>query len=105
MTNHRPPDPYDFLTQVPSFDVTSADLTDGQQMPDAQVFDGWGMTGQNLSPHLAWSGFPAATESCAVSIYDPDAPTTSGFWHWWALDVSEPVPGRARAAGGEGGWS
>lgn len=99
MTHHRPPDPYEFLTQVPSFDLTSADLTDGQQMPAAQVFDGWGMTGQNLSPQLAWSGFPDETRSFAVSMYDPDAPTTSGFWHWSLFDLPRSV---TEVAGGAG---
>src|SRR5262245_60768912 len=99
MTTNRPPDPYEFLTQVPSFDVTSADLTDGQQMPDAQVFDGWGMTGQNLSPQLAWSGFPDETRSFAVSIYDPDAPTTSGFWHWSLFDLRPSTTALASGAG------
>jgi Raf kinase inhibitor-like YbhB/YbcL family protein len=90
----RAPLPYEFLPSVGSFRLESDDVADGQTLPEAHVH-----AAGDQSPHLRWSGFPAATRSFAVTCYDPDAPTGSGFWHWLLLDVPVDVTELPRDAG------
>ncbi len=79
--------------------VTSASLQDNARMPEEQVFDGWGMTGGNLSPQLSWAGAPEGTKGYAVTCFDPDAPTPSGFWHWLLLGIPAEVTSLEAGAG------
>ncbi len=79
--------------------LTSPDLKPGGKIADEQVFNGWDCKGQNVSPALAWTGAPKGTKSFAVSIYDPDAPTGSGFWHWWVANLPPDTTGLPKGAG------
>jgi len=72
--------------QAPAFTLTSPDLAGGT-FTDKFVLNGFGCTGQNVSPALAWSNAPAGTKSFAVQVHDPDAPTASGFWHWAVYNI------------------
>lgn len=91
--------PYADLPQVPTFTLSSTEVTDGQPLATAQLSGVMGAGGADVSPQLSWSGFPAATLSFAVTMYDPDAPTAAGFWHWAVADV--PVEVTELAAGAE----
>jgi Raf kinase inhibitor-like YbhB/YbcL family protein len=70
-----------------SMSLTSADLKEGATIDKEQVFKGFGCTGGNVSPALSWSGAPEGTKSFAVTMYDPDAPTGSGWWHWVVFNI------------------
>jgi Raf kinase inhibitor-like YbhB/YbcL family protein len=68
-----------------TFTLKSKDI--GGQMTLQQVLNGFGCTGQNLSPQLSWENAPSGTKSFAITIYDKDAPTGSGWWHWVVFDL------------------
>jgi Raf kinase inhibitor-like YbhB/YbcL family protein len=82
-----------------AFILTSPDVTAGGKIADAQVFSGFGCKGGNVSPQLAWSGAPAGTRSFALLMYDPDAPTGSGWWHWVLYNIPASVTSLAAGAG------
>jgi Raf kinase inhibitor-like YbhB/YbcL family protein len=101
-----PNDPFYRLPEVPRFAVRSTDVVDGQPFAPPQLSGIFGVPGgKDRSPQLSWSGAPAATRSFAVTVYDPDAPTGAGFWHWVAADIPPDVtelPSGAGEPGGEG---
>jgi Raf kinase inhibitor-like YbhB/YbcL family protein len=99
MDPDRPPIPYIYLPPVHGIELTSDDLEHGGRVPDTHCADSMGMTGDNLSPHLRWSGAPEGTQSFAVTCFDPDAPTGSGFWHWVLFDLPPSTTELARGAG------
>jgi len=89
-----------------AFAVTSNSFKDGDYLPKDFILSadfGFGCAGGNTSPHLKWSGAPAGTKSFAVTCYDPDAPTGSGFWHWLVVNIPADVTELALGAGSAGG--
>lgn len=80
-----------------TFTVTSTGFTDGSTLPDAQVY-----AKGNRSPQLSWSGAPEGTRSFAITCFDPDAPTGSGFWHWTVANIPADVTALAEGASSAG---
>jgi Raf kinase inhibitor-like YbhB/YbcL family protein len=80
--------------------LSSTAMPDGSRVASPQVFDGFGCTGGNISPDLKWSGAPRGTKSFAVTLYDPDAPTGSGWWHWVVFNIP-PAVTELRAGSGD----
>lgn len=81
-----------------SFQLTSQDIQEGHPMAKTFEYAGWGCDGGNVSPQLMWQDAPEGTQSFAITMYDPDAPTGSGFWHWIAFDIPASVNELKRGA-------
>ncbi|WP_286267850.1 YbhB/YbcL family Raf kinase inhibitor-like protein [Thalassotalea atypica] len=86
-----------------SLTLTSNDIKHGKHMSTTQEFQGFGCSGENLSPQLEWSGAPTGTKSFAITVYDPDAPTGSGWWHWQVINIPKGVNELAAGAGSSSG--
>ncbi|WP_187441035.1 YbhB/YbcL family Raf kinase inhibitor-like protein [Corynebacterium urealyticum] len=79
------PDPYAPLADLPKLKISSETFADGDRLPEAQL------GGNDVSPQLSWEPGPEGTESYAVTCFDPDAPTASGFWHWAVFNIPASV--------------
>jgi hypothetical protein len=87
------------LSPAAAFKLESPTVKPGATLTDAQVFNGFGCSGKNVSPALEWSGAPKDTKSYAVTVYDPDAPTGSGWWHWVVYNIPASAAGLEEGAG------
>ena len=81
------------------FTLLSPQIKEGGRIGEEQVFNDFGCQGRNISPELNWKGAPADTKSFAVTVYDPDAPTGSGWWHWVIFNIPADVSKLAKDAG------
>jgi Raf kinase inhibitor-like YbhB/YbcL family protein len=91
------------IAQAAGFTLSSPTIKSGSTLTDAQVFNGFGCSGKNISPGLTWRGAPSGTKSFAVTVYDPDAPTGSGWWHWVVFNIPATATQLPEGAGGAEG--
>jgi len=91
------------LLQAAGFQLSSADIKPGSTIDKKFEFNGFGCSGENKSPALQWRGAPAGTKSFAVTVYDPDAPTGAGWWHWSVINIPADVTELKPDAGAVGG--
>ncbi|WP_198084564.1 kinase inhibitor [Variovorax sp. E3] len=90
-------------SQAQEFKLTSSDIKHGEQVKNAHVQNGSGCFGADISPALSWSGEPESTKSFAVTVYDPDAPTGSGWWHWTIVNIPKDVHSLSADTGNRNG--
>ncbi|MGW4533533.1 YbhB/YbcL family Raf kinase inhibitor-like protein [Nocardia sp. NPDC004340] len=95
-------DPFARLPEAAAFTVTSTTVSDCAAWPPAQWSSG-APGGKDISPQLSWTGAPAGTKSYAVTVYDPDAPTGSGFWHWAVANIPATTTTLPEGAGDDAG--
>ena len=74
-------------TMANGLTLSSDDIRHGEFMSKKHEYQGFGCSGDNLSPHLKWSNVPKGTKSFAITVHDPDAPTGSGWWHWQVVNI------------------
>src|ERR1035441_1805956 len=87
------------LTYAAGFKLSSPEIKANSTIPKSFEFNGFGCSGENKSPALKWSGAPKGTKSFAVTVYDPDAPTGSGWWHWMVINIPADAKELAQGAG------
>jgi Raf kinase inhibitor-like YbhB/YbcL family protein len=96
--------PFSRLPDAPRFSLTSENVIDGHSLTAGQLSGMFGIPGgQDLSPQLSWSGAPMGTRSYVVTVYDADAPTGSGFWHWAVANIPADVRSIPEGAGDDEG--
>ncbi|WP_028023163.1 YbhB/YbcL family Raf kinase inhibitor-like protein [Enterovibrio calviensis] len=83
--------------------LVSPQIVEGETLKTQQIFNQWDCQGDNLSPALQWTDIPTGTKSFAVTMYDPDAPTGSGWWHWVMINIPADVHQLPLDAGNENG--
>jgi Raf kinase inhibitor-like YbhB/YbcL family protein len=91
---------------LPALTVSSTTFTAGGTLPANTIFNSFGCTGGDQSPQLSWTAGPAGTVSYAVTIFDPNAPTNVGFWHWLVYNIpagTTSLPANIPVTGGAGG--
>jgi Raf kinase inhibitor-like YbhB/YbcL family protein len=91
------------MSQAPEFTLSSPDLKSGV-FDNKHVLGGFGCKGQNISPALEWRNVPAGTKSLALQVYDPDAPSGSGFWHWAVYNMPAGTTSLPQGAGNRADW-
>ncbi|MCL1145396.1 YbhB/YbcL family Raf kinase inhibitor-like protein [Shewanella sp. 10N.261.52.F9] len=84
-----------------ALELTSTDIKEGQLMSSKFEYNGMGCKGLNLSPQLSWKNAPKGTKSFAITAFDPDAPTGSGWWHWTVLNIPADTASVAQGASGK----
>lgn len=88
-----------------TFTLSSQDISHGEFMGKQHEFNGFGCTGGDISPHLSWKDAPVGTKSFAITMYDPDAPTGSGWWHWQVVNIPAQIKELPTGAGSTKGRS
>lgn len=89
------------VSAAQTFTLSSSDISANKPLSEKHVFQGFGCSGANISPQLSWHNPPAGTKSFAITVYDPDAPTGSGWWHWTVVNIPADVYAIAAGAGAQ----